>query len=54
MTDLVGWRDAPADRAGIKVEDENKWITIIQNAVYRKMRLRKMNSREKFLVRRSE
>lgn len=24
--------DIPADRAGIKVEGENKWITLIQNA----------------------
>ncbi len=24
--------DTPADRAGIKVEGENKWLTIIQNA----------------------
>lgn len=24
--------DTPADRAGIKVESENKWLTIIQNA----------------------
>jgi len=23
--------DTPADRAGIKVEGDNKWITIIQN-----------------------
>ena len=22
----------PAERAGIKVEDDNKWLTIIQNA----------------------
>ena len=24
--------DTPADRTGIKVEGENKWITLIQNA----------------------
>ena len=24
--------DTPADRAGIKVEGDNKWITLIQNA----------------------
>jgi hypothetical protein len=24
--------ETPADRAGIKVEGENKWLTIIQNA----------------------
>jgi len=24
--------DTPASRAGIKVEGENKWLTIIQNA----------------------
>ncbi len=27
--------DAPADRAGIKVEGENKWMTIIQNAAHK-------------------
>ena len=25
-------RETPAERAGIKVEGENKWLTIIQNA----------------------
>jgi hypothetical protein len=25
-------RNAPAERAGIKVEGENKWLTLIQNA----------------------
>lgn len=24
--------DTPADRAGIKVEGQNKWLTLIQNA----------------------
>jgi putative transposase len=24
--------DTPAERAGIKVEGENKWMTLIQNA----------------------
>lgn len=24
--------DTPADRAGIKIEGKNKWITLIQNA----------------------
>jgi hypothetical protein len=26
--------DTPAERAGIKVEGENKWMTIIQNACH--------------------
>jgi hypothetical protein len=26
--------DTPADRAGIKVEGPNKWMTIIQNACH--------------------
>jgi hypothetical protein len=24
--------DTPADRAGIQIEGDNKWITLIQNA----------------------
>lgn len=24
--------DTPADRAGIKIQGDNKWITLIQNA----------------------
>lgn len=28
--------ETPADRAGIKVEGENKWLTIIQNASHAK------------------
>jgi hypothetical protein len=26
--------DTPADQAGIKIEGENKWMTIIQNACH--------------------
>jgi hypothetical protein len=29
--------DTPADRAGIKVEGEDKWKTIIQNAKHKEM-----------------
>ena len=28
--------ETPADRAGIKIEGENKWLTIIQNACHPK------------------
>lgn len=33
-TNSQGGIDTPAERAGIKVEGENKWLTLIQNAAH--------------------
>jgi hypothetical protein len=35
-TQVTRARDTPADRAGIKIEGDNKWVTIIQNASHDK------------------
>jgi hypothetical protein len=36
--------DTPSERAGIKVEEENKWLTLIQNASKRIGRVPQRNS----------
>jgi hypothetical protein len=33
--------DTPADRAGIEVQGDNKWITLIQNATKKQYQLQK-------------
>ncbi len=38
--------DTPADRCGIKVEGENKWLTIIQNAAREAKRTLNINEGE--------